>query len=304
MEANLHLHSRYSDGSLWPERIAEIAAGTGLALAALSDHDSLGGTARFAEAAAAHGLKTVPACEIDCVVPELDYRSELLAYFPRGAFAATSAFLDRILIARAARLRRFVERSRVVFRRNDLSFEELAARKLDGAGLDGGSLQGISYNKVDFFSYLKAKGAVAPSVGYREFCRAYFDSGLIPQGRFHKPTVAEIVTAVREDGGLVVVPHPGHQFGDDPARVRRESAQLYDLLARFHAAGVSGVELYWYGDTEKSEAINSTVRSFAADLGLFVTYGSDCHGPGTEKHSLGLFSGDFAGFPEVICPTA
>jgi hypothetical protein len=309
MEANLHLHSRYSDGTLWPERIAELAAAGGLALAALTDHDTLAGSARFAAAAEAHGMRTVPACEIDCIAPELDYRSELLAYFPHGSFDATAALLDGILEARTARLRRFIERSRVVFRRDDLSFEELVDRKLDGGEIAEGRapslepLVGISYNKVDFFSYLKAKGAIGRSVGYREFGRAYFASGLIPQGRFPKPTVDEVVSAVRSDGGLVVLPHPGHQFGDDPSRVRRESARFYDFLSWFRSHGVSGVELYWYGDAARSEVIDTAVSGFAADLGLFVTYGSDCHGPGSEKHTLGLYSGDFGGFPEVSCPT-
>jgi len=317
MEANLHLHSRYSDGSLWPERIAEIASAKGLALAALSDHDTLGGVARFAEAAAPLGLATVPACEIDCIAPEIGYRSELLAYFPRGSYGATAALLDGILAARAARLRRFVERARLVFRRPDLSFDELEARKLDGAygpaageavpaaeALRREAPAGISYNKVDFFSYLKAAGAVESSVGYREFCRAYFDSGLIPQERFRKPSVAEVVAAVRQDGGFAVLPHPGHEFDDDPDRLRRESSRLGDLLSWFRAAGVSGVELYWYGDAERSRAIDDAVAALAREVGLFVTYGSDCHGPGTEKNTLGLYSGDFQGFPEVACPTA
>jgi len=310
MKANLHLHSRFSDGTLWPERIAELAATSGLELAALTDHDTMGGTARFAAAAAARGMDTVPACEIDCVAPDIDYRSELLAYFPRGSYASTAALLGGILEARTTRLRRFIERSRVVFRRDDLSFEELVARKLDddGTAVSHGSAErepeGISYNKVDFFCYLKFKGAIGRGVCYREFGRAYFASGLIPQTRFPKPSVNEVVAAVRADGGLVVLPHPGHQFGDDSVRVRRESARFYDFLSWFRDRGVSGVELYWYGDAARSEAIDSVVSGFATDLGLFVTYGSDCHGPGSEKHTLGLYSGDFKGFPEVPCPTA
>lgn len=294
MEANLHLHSRFSDGSLWPERIAERAAASGLALAALTDHDSLGGCDRFAAAASSLGLGTVPACEIDCVAPEIGYRSELLAYFPGGSFAATKALLDGVLAARRSRLERFVERARTVFRRPELSFGALAEGKL-GPGME--ALPGVSYNKVDLFSYLKREGAIEPSVGYREFGRAYFDSGLIADGRFPKPSVEEVCAAVRADGGMVVLPHPGHQFGDDPDRVARSRARLHGLLAWFRDRGAAGVELYWYGDARRSEAINGIVAALAAELSLFVTFGSDCHGPGSEKETLGRFSGDFAGFP-------
>jgi hypothetical protein len=294
MEANLHLHSRYSDGTLWPEIIAEQAAEKGLALAALTDHDTLGGCARFAAAAASRGMRSVAACEIDCVAPEIGYRSELLAYFPGGSFESTRSLLGSILSARKVRIKRFVERARVVFRRSDLSFEALSAGKLGEAP---GDLADVSYNKVDFFSYLRRVGVVASSVGYREFGRAYFDSGLIANGRFVKPSVDEVCAAVGADGGFVVLPHPGHQFGDDPGRVERGAGRLGELLAWFHGRGVSGVELYWYGDEKTSEAINSAVASAAAELPLFFTYGSDCHGPGSEKHTLGRFSGGFEGFP-------
>jgi len=294
MEANLHLHSRYSDGTLWPERIAEIAAGTGLRLVALSDHDTLGGSSRFAAAAAALGLRSVPACEIDCVAPEIGYRSELLAYFPGGSYGATGSLLRSILAARRSRIERYVERARVLFRRDDLSFASLAAGKL---GADGIELEGASFNKVDFFSYLKREGAIEGSVGYREFGRAYLDSGLITDGRFPKPSVDEVCAAIRADGGVAVLPHPGHQFGDDPARVARDSSRLEAMLSWFRDRGVAGVELYWYGDAARSEAINAAVSRLAAGLSLFATYGSDCHGPGSEKHTLGKFSGDFPGFP-------
>jgi predicted metal-dependent phosphoesterase TrpH len=41
MRTDLHLHSRYSDGSEWPEAIAARAAGLGLECVALTDHDSM-----------------------------------------------------------------------------------------------------------------------------------------------------------------------------------------------------------------------------------------------------------------------
>jgi len=188
-----------------------------------------------------------------------------------------------------------------VFRRSDLSFETLSAGKLGDAP---GALEDVSYNKVDFFSYLKREGIVDQSVGYREFGRAYFDSGLIPGGRFVKPSVDEVCAAVRADGGLVVLPHPGHQFGDDPRRVSREAERLAEMLAWFRGRGVSGVELYWYGDEAASAAINGAVKAAAAGSSLFLTYGSDCHGPGSEKHTLGRFSGGFDGFPAPAGDTA
>lgn len=305
MEANLHLHSRYSDGSLWPAEIAARAAASGLAFAAVTDHDSLGGVPEFQSAAAVLGLGVLPACEIDCALPELSYKSELLAYFPGAAdpsgYALTDAFLRRITARRETRLKAFVERAKEVFRRSDLSFEELLVRKLGGrrvADVDRGAL---SFSKVDLYEYLKARGLVAQNVDYREFRRAYFDTGLFPDGRFPRVLATEVAEPILADGGVLVLPHPGHQFGDDPLRLRAEGASLDRLLRAFWELGVRGVELYWYHGRE-TEEINALVRKAAEPLGYFFTYGSDCHGPGSSKESLGDYSGDFQGFPGFAAP--
>jgi len=300
MEANLHLHSRYSDGSLWPAEMALRARETGLALAALTDHDSLGGVPEFLAAAKAAGLEALAGCEMDCSLKDLGYRSEILAYFPEakgeGDYPATAAFLRGVARAREERLRVFVERSRALFRRSDLSFEELLARKL-GASPPADLRRGeLSFSKVDLFEYLKDKGLVEQDLGYREFRKAYFDSELIKDGRFRRADAAEVAAPVLRDGGILVFPHPGHQFGDDAGRMRAQKAELVLLLSRFRELGVSGVELYWYRNAH-TQAINELVREAAEPLGYFFTYGSDCHGPGSGKHTLGQFSGDFRGFP-------
>jgi len=43
MKANLHLHSRLSDGTEWPADLAVRAYQSGLEWVALTDHDTLGG---------------------------------------------------------------------------------------------------------------------------------------------------------------------------------------------------------------------------------------------------------------------
>jgi len=44
---DLHTHSDFSDGSLSPEALAALAAESGLTAVALTDHDTMAGTARF-----------------------------------------------------------------------------------------------------------------------------------------------------------------------------------------------------------------------------------------------------------------
>ncbi|MEO7549506.1 MAG: PHP domain-containing protein, partial [Ramlibacter sp.] len=64
LNADLHCHSIVSDGTLTPEELAARAAGNGVELWALTDHDEIGGQHRAAEAARSHGMKYLTGTEI------------------------------------------------------------------------------------------------------------------------------------------------------------------------------------------------------------------------------------------------
>jgi predicted metal-dependent phosphoesterase TrpH len=66
---DLHTHSRVSDGSDPPERIAELAASAGCSAVALTDHDSLAGLSAARAAAESLGVTLVPGCEVSCRKP-------------------------------------------------------------------------------------------------------------------------------------------------------------------------------------------------------------------------------------------
>jgi predicted metal-dependent phosphoesterase TrpH len=302
MEANLHIHSRFSDGSLWPSEIAEKAQKLDLELVSVTDHDTLGGVSEFLAHAAWRGIAALPGCELDCEAGEIGYKSELLAYFPAGTYPATEAFLRSVALRRAERLKELVSRARRAFHIPDLSFEELFARKYGprAEGLDPGQ---ASLSKVDFFFYVKERGAIPEALGYRDFRRDYLDSKDLGEERFVKASAAELASLVKADGGVLVIPHIGHEFDDSAEKMRAEVKRLRRVFSYFKELGAAGVEQYYYRN-EDSEAINALVRREAGRLGLFLTYGSDCHGPGSGKDTLGQFSGDFPGFPGFPPPRA
>ncbi len=297
MKANLHLHSRLSDGTDWPADAVSRASAAGLAGAALTDHDTFGGTAEFLAAAAMAGLYALPGIEIDCVASELGYRSELLAYFPAGSYGRTAAVMADICRARLAYVRDVVERARRHFVDPGLSFEGLLERKRSGRS--GLPPEAFSFNKVDLYRYFRDSGAIPQDLGYKAFKKAYLDSKLLASSAYDKPTCEEIVRLVRSDGGFAVVPHLGHEFDDSADTLRRERKRLKAALDYFRSIGCAGVELYWYRNQDTS-AINRIIRKEAADRGFFLTYGSDCHGPDSGKETMGVFSGNFTGFPLPI----
>src|SRR5690349_11035503 len=62
--ADLHCHSRVSDGTLEPEALAQRARANGVDLWALTDHDEIGGQHRARDAARAAALAYVTGVEI------------------------------------------------------------------------------------------------------------------------------------------------------------------------------------------------------------------------------------------------
>lgn len=294
MRANLHLHSRFSDGTDWPDSIARRASKAGIEHVALTDHDTLSGAAEFRRACEGLGLKSTIGVEIDCREPSIGYKSELLAYFPGGTFRRTAEFLDGALEERLRMAKYAVKAARKHFFDPKLNFEKLLERKRGGRTDVPETL--LSFNKLDVYQYLREAGCVPGDVDYKTFKRTYFDSRILQDGGRGKALCSETVDAVRSDGGVAVVPHIGHEFGDDPGRAEAESDRLRKLLKYFKSIGVDGVELYYYRNGS-SDALNRIVRREAKPLGFFFTYGSDCHGAGSGKDTIADFDGNFTGFP-------
>lgn len=302
MNANLHLHSRFSDGSLWPEEIALEAARLGLAQAALTDHDTMGGADRFVAECVRLGIEGVTACEIDVSEPEIDYKSELLAYFPGKTSPecpATRMMLGKVLGERKKRLEYYLYWARTIFRREDLTIEDMLKDKLAGAKFDiSKELGGISWSKVDLFLYLKARRLIPAYTTYKIFKKEWFVPGKFPKYKLSKPGVEDCVRSIHADGGFAVIPHFGHFWNDDNEDMELHNAKVSSQLEFFRSRGVDGIELYWYSNKKKTQAINELVEKMAKPLGFFFTFGSDCHGPGTDKYTIDKYSGDFPGFPQ------
>jgi predicted metal-dependent phosphoesterase TrpH len=242
--ADLHTHSTASDGTYSPAQVVELAHRAGLAAVALTDHDTLAGLAEARAAAAQTGLEVIAGVEITCEFRQRELH--LLAYFVDPDEPSLAAALAAIRHGRAERFCAMVERLRS------------CGVSVDQDGLDA---MPHSLGRRHLAQLLVQQGQAG---SIREaFARWLADGGRaeVPKKRLD---VAEGIARVRAAGGVAAWAHPFYDAA-------------YDQLAELARLGLGAVEAD-YPDVRRAR--RDELRQWAGALGLAVTGGSDCHGPG------------------------
>lgn len=244
MRADLHVHTRYSDGTLTPAEAVAAAAESGLAALSITDHDTVAGTAEGAAAAEGIGLLTIPGVEVSA--REGPYDVHILGYFVDTADAELIEFLRLLAEGRLARARVILERLAAMD--IHLDFDELADRA--AAHVLG---------RPHIAALLAEQGhAATPQEAFRQLLRKGAPAYVEP----HTVTPEEAVTAILRAGGAAVFAHPG-------------LIGLDHCLRGLVECGLSGIEVYHpYHTPDQVERY----AAMAVELGLIATGGSDSHG--------------------------
>jgi 3',5'-nucleoside bisphosphate phosphatase len=243
---DLHVHTTHSDGTYTPAQIVDLARRAGLTALAITDHDALGGVAVARSATVGSTLEIVAGAEITT-----EYRQRelhLLAYFVAVDHAELTAALEDIRRHRIERFHEMVER----LRGRGVSLDEEQQRVPGSPEALGRRhlaemlvrARRVSTVREAFQRYLGDRGGVA-----------------VPKKRL---PVAEALALVRAAGGVAAWAHPPYDC------TQENLTELRDL-------GMAAVEVE-YPDVRRSRSLE--LRGWAKQLGLAVTGGSDCHGPG------------------------
>jgi predicted metal-dependent phosphoesterase TrpH len=215
----------------------------------VTDHDTLGGLDEALAAGAREGVRVLPGVELSA--GRRGGRLHLLGYLRETApepLAATVASLRHVRAARAGRiLGRLAERGVVL----DLACVEARAHGPIGRPHIAAEMvaRGYASSLQDAFDrYLADEHGASEPVG-----------SLGPE---------EAIGLILGSGGVPVLAHPW-TLGLDAAALREQ-------LAGWRDAGLAGLEAY---RPDHDDVQRETLRSFAADLGLVATGGSDFHRP-------------------------
>jgi 3',5'-nucleoside bisphosphate phosphatase len=258
---DLHTHSNFSDGVLSPQALVERAAQRGVSLLALTDHDTMAGTAAAVAAGGACGVRVLPSVELSCLWR--GHGVHVVGLALDGEDAALNAVLQGLCDARVERLlviAACVEQAGVA--------DFLAETRARLVGLQ-------APGRAHLAQWLIERGAVdSAQTAFKKFlgkgARAYVPSPGV--------SLDVGVAALRAAGGVACLAHP--------ARYVQSNGQLRKLLGDFVGAGGEAMEVSTSGDNGQ---IVEKLATLAGDFGLLASVGSDFHLPGLRWRDLGRY---------------
>ncbi|HET8948395.1 MAG TPA: PHP domain-containing protein [Candidatus Polarisedimenticolia bacterium] len=261
----LQCHSTVSDGQLEPARVVGEAAGAGVTVLALTDHDAVAGVPAAAEAARTHGLELVPAVEMSCVHEFADDLHVCGYWVDLEAIAPACERAQRERVERAGEI---VERLRALG--FDLTIEDAIAEAGDALSV--------------------GRPHIARAAGAGDDMGPFFEEYLVPGAKAFVPrrwpTADEAVEAIRGAGGAAVVAHPYWDV--------KEPARVEELI---RALPLQGIEAFYPSHTAEQ---TGHLLSLCAERDLTPTGSSDYHGPTHKTFSrFGAYDTYGLGEPQV-----
>ena len=259
LNADLHCHSVVSDGTLTPEELAARAAGNGVELWSLTDHDEIGGQHRAAAAARALGLKYLTGTEIS-----ITFAGQTVHIVGLGFDADDARMQAGLYQTRGGRGQRAREMS-----------DSLAAAGIHGAY--EGALKYVGnpelISRTHFARFLVEAGVCRDT---NEVFRKYLTEGKPGFVPHRWATLRDAITWIREAGGVAVIAHP--------ARYSFSPTEEYALFSEFKAHGGAAVEVVT-GSHSVAESVK--YAAMAREFGLAASRGSDFHSPDESRTDLG-----------------
>jgi predicted metal-dependent phosphoesterase TrpH len=248
---DLHVHSTASDGACAPAEVVRRAAAAGLAVIALTDHDTLAGVAEAADAGRTLDVRVIAGCEFS--VRARWGEMHLLGYFLPEAGEGVEQFL------RDQRDMRHTRAERMVGKLEGLGVPVTLDEVLDQAGGGAVGRPHVARALVGRGHVPDVPAAFQRYIGWRR-------PAFVPKDL---PQVEDVTGLVAAVGGITSAAHLGE----------RATRGNLDYL---RALGVDAVEV-WHPIHDDEMA--ARIDRLADETGLLRSGGTDWHGDASAEPS-------------------
>lgn len=251
---DLHTHSKASDGSLSPDELATYAAGKGLDVWALTDHDTTSGLQEAAVAAAKHHIQFIPGIELN-----IDWYSGEFHLLGLGLTTVSAELAETTEMLRTSR--------------NDRNIEIIEKMASSGFPVSKTELCQLypqeNLGRPHIAAYLTRKGICKT---LQQAFDLYLGKGRPFYVHRKGADLDAAISAIKKSGGIPVLAHPLSLY--------ISWGKIEPVLKNLHERGIEGLEAFHSG-VKKTEALR--LEEIAHRTGFFVTGGSDFHGEHIRK---------------------
>ncbi|MBR5508517.1 MAG: PHP domain-containing protein [Lachnospiraceae bacterium] len=256
---DLHVHSSYSDGTLTPAELVQLARRTGLSAFSLTDHDTVDGIDETILAAKDTDIEIIPGIEFSTRWQHRDIH--ILGYFIDYQNTGFQQKLREFINARDSRNKKMCARIRE-YTGFPITLEKLHIRFPDSI-----------ITRAHMASWMvEEKYVQTRNIAFDKYLGDHAPC-FIPKEEI---TPADAIGLILEYGGIPVLAHP--------LLYSLSRKQLYALIEELKEVGLMGIEAVYVMNKGNETTF---LCAIAQKYDLLITGGSDFHGKNKPDISLG-----------------
>ncbi len=248
MTADLHCHTKLSDGSMGINDLIILAKNKGIDTIAITDHDCLAGTVRGKVIGERYGVNVIAGVELSAFDKELDREVHILCYQPDSTDRLEGLCRSNSMLRKRASQYLIIKASKLYPITTDLVLK-------CATGSTNVYKQHIMHALMECGITTQIYGEI-----YHRLFSPESEDNIIVKPAF--PSPQETIKQIKAAGGIAVLSHPAHTG----------CTEIIDSLI---AAGLDGIEV-WHPCHSAEDIENLT--AIAKKNNLLMTGGSDFHG--------------------------
>lgn len=261
MAADLHCHTKLSDGSVGIEDLIVIAQKSGINTIAITDHDCLAGTVRGQVIGKRYGVTVISGVEISAFDFEIGKQVHIISYLA-DAPDRLEGICKKTSVARK--------------RAGQIMMLKVAARFPITSDFIISHASGSTNLYKQHIMHALMDAGYTDEIFGDLYCKLFTndsESNVLAPTKY--PSVQEVIDEIHGAGGIAVLAHPG-KFDN------------FAELEKYVSMGLDGVEVWC---PENSDEQTDFLQNFCKKNKILMTGGSNFHGTyGRSAVTIGAYS--------------